>query len=64
MAEQSSSGGGNAGLAFIVGAVVVVLAIVAWFVFARGGVGGETKQVDIDVNLPEFSAPAVPRPAG
>lgn len=64
MAEQSSSGGSNAGLAFIVGAVVVVLAIVAWFVFARGGVGGETKQVDIDVNLPEVSAPAVPRPAG
>lgn len=64
MAEQSSSGGGNAGLAFIVGAVVVVLAIVAWFVFARGGVGGETKQADIDVNLPEVSAPAVPRPAG
>ncbi|WP_298126578.1 hypothetical protein [Brevundimonas sp.] len=64
MAEQSSSGGGNVGLAFIVGAVVVVLAIVAWFVFAGGGVGGETKQVDIDVNLPEVSAPAVPRPAG
>ena len=66
MAEQSSSGGGNAGLAFIVGAVVVVvvLAIVAWFVFARGDMGGETRQVEVDVNLPEVSAPAVPTPAG
>lgn len=64
MAEQSNSGGGNAGLAFIVGAVVVVLAIVAWFVFARGGMGGETRQVEVDVNLPEVSAPPVPTPAG
>jgi hypothetical protein len=63
MAEQSSSGGGNAGLAFIVGAVVVVLAIVAWFVFVRG-MGGETRQVEVEVNLPEVSAPAVPTPAG
>ncbi|MBX9575781.1 MAG: hypothetical protein K2X07_09090 [Caulobacteraceae bacterium] len=61
MAEQSnSSGGGNTGLAFIVGAVVVVLAIVAYFVFARGGMGGETKEVNVDVSLPEVSAPAVP----
>jgi ABC-type transporter Mla subunit MlaD len=61
MAEQSnSSGGGNTGLAFIVGAVVVVLAIVAYFVFARGGMGGETKEVNVDVDLPQVSAPAVP----
>jgi len=57
---NNSGGGGNAGLAFIVGAVVVVLAIVAYFVFARGGMGGETKDVDVDVSLPEVSAPAVP----
>ncbi|GAA0654659.1 hypothetical protein [Brevundimonas lenta] len=63
MAENTSSGG-NTGLAFIVGAVVVVLAIVAYFVFARGGMGGETKQVNVDVDLPEVSAPAVPAPAG
>ncbi len=54
-----SSGGGNTGLAFIVGGIVVVLAIVAYFVFARGG-APETKDVNVDVNLPEVSAPAVP----
>ncbi|TAJ65032.1 hypothetical protein [Brevundimonas sp.] len=57
---SNNSGGGNAGLAFIVGGIVVVLAIVAYFVFARGGMAPETKDVNVDVNLPEVSAPAVP----
>jgi hypothetical protein len=57
---NNSSGGGNTGLAFIVGGLVVVLAIVAWFVFARGGLAPATKEVNVDVNLPEVSAPAVP----
>lgn len=57
----NNNSGGNTGMAFIIGAVVVVLAIVAYFVFARGGMGGaETKKVDVDVNLPSVSAPAVP----
>ncbi len=61
MAENTnSSGGGNTGLAFIVGAVVVVLAIVAYFVFAGGAMQPQTKDVDVDVNLPEVAAPAVP----
>ncbi|MFA4951500.1 hypothetical protein [Brevundimonas sp.] len=61
MAENTSGGGGNAGLAFIVGGLLVVVAIVAWFVFGRGGgMGGETKDVNVDVNLPEVSAPATP----
>jgi len=66
MSDQSNNtggnGGGNAGLAFIVGGVVVVLAIVAYFVFT-GGMGTQDKNVDVDVNLPEVSAPDVPTPA-
>ena len=57
MAENTNSGGGNTGLAFIVGGLVVVLAIVAYFVFVQGGVGSDTKQVDVDVNLPSVEAP-------
>ncbi|HRJ63261.1 hypothetical protein [Brevundimonas sp. UBA2416] len=57
---NNSGGGGNAGLAFIVGGIVVVLAIVAYFVLARGGMAPESKAIDVDVNLPEVSAPAVP----
>ena len=59
--NNTGSSGGNTGIAFIVGAIVVVLAIVAYFVFARGG-APETKEVNVDVNLPEVSAPAVPSP--
>jgi len=66
MAENTNNtggGGGNTGLAFIVGGIVVVLAIVAYFVFARGG-APETKQIDVDVDMPEVSAPAVPGTGG
>lgn len=56
----SGGGNGNAGLAFIVGGIVVVLAIVAYFVFARGGMAPESKDINVDVNLPEVSAAAVP----
>lgn len=59
MAENTNSGGGNAGMAFIIGGLVVVVAIIAWFIFARGG-APETKNVDVNVDLPEVSAPAVP----
>lgn len=61
--NNTGGGGGNTGLAFIVGAIVVVLAVVAWFVFARGG-APETKQIDVDVDVPEVSAPAVPGTEG
>ncbi len=58
--NNNSGGGGNAGLAFIVGGIVVVLAIVAYFVFARGGMAPESKDIDVDISVPEVSAPAVP----
>jgi hypothetical protein len=60
--NNTSSGGGNTGLAFIIGAVVVVLAIIAYFVFMRGGVTPDAKSVDVNVKVPEVSAPAVPTP--
>ncbi len=59
MAENTSGGGGNAGLAFIVGGLLVVVAVLAWFMFGRGGMD-DTKDVNVDVSLPEVSAPAVP----
>jgi len=63
MAENTnSSGGGNAGLAFIVGGLLVVVAVLAYFMFFRGGVESPTKDIDVDVNLPRVEAPAVPTP--
>lgn len=58
--NNNAGGGGNTGLAFIVGGIVVVLAIVAYFVFARGGMAPEAKEVNVDVDLPSVSAPSVP----
>jgi len=60
MAEGTNNGGGNAGLAFIVGGLLVVVAVIAWFMFGRGGGVDQTRDVDVDVSLPEVSAPAVP----
>ena len=60
MTENTNSGGGNTGLAFIVGGVVVVLAIIAYFVFSGGAMQPQSKDIDVDVNLPEVSAPAAP----
>lgn len=58
---ENTSGGGNTGLAFIVGGLVVVVAVIAFLLFARGGLPGEeTKKVDVDINVPEVSAPAAP----
>ena len=57
---NNSGGGGNTGLAFIVGGILVVVLIIAYFVFMRGGVAPDTKDVNVDVNLPEVSAPAAP----
>jgi hypothetical protein len=47
MAEESKSGGGNSGLAFIVGALVVVVAVI----------GTQKKSVDVDITA---SAPKLP----
>lgn len=65
MADEinNNTGGGNTALAFIVGGAVVVLIIIAWFVFSGRG-APETKDIDVDVNLPEVSAPSLPAAPG
>ena len=56
--ETNTSGGGGAGMAFIIGALVVVVAVIAYFVFT-GGVT-QKKNVDITVSAPQLDAPKVP----
>ena len=34
--------------------------IIAFFVFRGGMPGAESKKVDVDINVPEVSAPAAP----
>ena len=55
MAEGTSNSGGNSGLAFIVGALVVVVAVIAFVVYS----GGFTQKKSIDVNV-SASAPKMP----
>lgn len=64
MAENNSGGGGNTGIAFIVGGLLVVVAVIAYFVFARGSAAPEAQDVNVDVKLPEVTAPAVPGKEG
>lgn len=58
--NNPGNSGGNTAMAFIIGAVVVVLAIVAWVVFSGGM--NQTKKVDVDVDLPKVEAPSIPTP--
>jgi hypothetical protein len=62
---HTNSGGGGTGMAFIIGALVVVVAVIAYFVFT-GGVT-QKKTVDVNVSAPQLDAPKVPdapKPAG
>jgi len=59
VAEETNTGGGSGtGMAFILGALVVVVAVIAYFVFT-GGVT-QKKKVDINVSAPRVEAPKVP----
>jgi hypothetical protein len=62
MADGNSSGGTSA-LAFIVGGLVVVVAVLAFLVYG-GGFGSPSKTVNLNVKAPTLSAPAVPAKPG
>ena len=61
MAEDGKKGG-NAWLAFIVGGLIVVVAIIAWVMYSGGSVEAPTDEIDVDISAPE--APSVPAPEG
>lgn len=58
MADGSSGGGSNGFLFFIVGALIVVVAVIGYFVFAGGhGLGGGHKSLDVTVSSPNLPKP-------
>jgi len=59
MAEGSNTGGGNAGMAFIVGALVVVVAVLAFLMFSGGFT--QKKKVDVDISASAPQLPAAPK---
>lgn len=60
MAETREGGGSTPWLAFLVGALIVVVAVIAYFMYT--GNKPATKSVDVNINTPEVSAPAAPSP--
>ena len=61
MATDTSSGGGNAFLAFVVGALLIVVAVFGFFMFTGGhfNFGNPAPSVSLNVHTP-----AVPKPSG
>ena len=60
MADQVNTSGGHGGLYFIVGALVVIVGIGAFFLFG-GSVSGPAKNNSIDVKIEAPKAPAKPQ---
>lgn len=59
MADQIQTGGGHGGLYFIVGALVVVVAIGAVFLFGDSVSGPSKSTIDVKIEAPK--APAKPQ---
>ncbi len=63
MAENSGGGGGggNAFLAFLVGGLLVVVAVIGFAMYS-GRAPSPTKQVNVDItaSIPKLPAPAAP----
>ena len=55
---ENSGGGSTPVLAFIVGGLVVVVAVIAFFMYSGGLPGGEAKSVDVNIKAPDISMPA------
>lgn len=60
-----SRGGGPRGLAFIIGALVMLVAVLAWFLFGQGEpTAPQTPNLDVDISAPSPRLPDAPdRPA-
>ena len=55
MADQIQTGGGHGGLYFIVGALVVIVAVGAFFLFG-GSVGPAKNSTDVKIETPKVPA--------
>lgn len=63
MATDTSSGGGNAFLAFVVGALLVVVAVLGFFMFTGGHMSLQNNPApSINLNVKNHVTP--PKPSG
>jgi hypothetical protein len=61
MASDTGSGGGNAFLAFVVGGLLVVVAVFGFFMFTGGHISMQNSQPSVNLTV---KPPAVPKPTG
>ena len=59
MAEPADRSGGNGFIYFVIGALVVAVAVIAWIALANGG-GRDTAEINLEV--PEVDAPDIDLP--
>jgi len=53
MADSNSGGSSGASSAIVAIVAILAILVVVWFVFFRGGVGGGTTDVDVNVDPSE-----------
>lgn len=58
MAEPAERSGGNGFIYFVIGALVVAVAVIAWIALANGG----QDSADITLEVPQVEAPEVDLP--
>ena len=58
---DNSSGGGTPFLAFLVGALLVVVVVIGFAVYG-GGIVTPSRHMDVNVSVPKPSMPSTPNP--
>ena len=58
--DSGRTSGGGAGLAFAIGAIVVVLAVIVWFLLAGRTSENADRDIDVNVDLPTVTLPEPP----
>lgn len=56
---EGSSGGGNSGLAFVVGGLFILVLVIGAFLIFGGGLT-QKKEVDVNIKAPDIPAPKLP----
>ncbi|WGM40583.1 hypothetical protein [Caulobacter sp. NIBR1757] len=56
---EGNTGGGNSGLAFVVGGLLVLVVVIGAFLIFGGGLT-QKKEVDVNIKAPDIQAPKLP----